>query len=180
MGNGDGSFQPPVLYQQSAQAGPSLPIVIADFNGDGKVDMAVPVGDSVAVLLGNADGTFSSPAYFLDGSADSVVSADFNSDGKLDIAAAGASGLAILLGKGDGTFQLAAFPGIVLGPPLLTADLNGDGNADLVGSISFGDIFASVNSRFSWGTGMGHSAGLRLFAVEMVLTPTRSQLHWPT
>jgi hypothetical protein len=61
LGNGDGNFQPPVLYQQSLQAGATLPIVIADFNGDGKLDMAVPVGNSVAVLLGNGDGTFSSP-----------------------------------------------------------------------------------------------------------------------
>jgi hypothetical protein len=135
LGNGDGSFKPPVLYQQSVPGGGTLPIVMADFNGDGKVDMAVPIGTSVAVLLGNGDGTFGSPAYFLDGNASSIVSADFNGDAKLDIAAAGGSGLAILLGKGDGTFQPATFPGIALGYPLLTADLNGDGKADLVGPV---------------------------------------------
>jgi len=135
LGNGDGSFKPPVLYQQSVPGGGTLPIVMADFNGDGKADMAVPIGTSVAVLLGNGDGTFGSPAYFLDGNASSIVSADFNGDAKLDIAAAGGSGLAILLGKGDGTFQPATFPGITVGSPLLTADLNGDGKADLVGSV---------------------------------------------
>jgi hypothetical protein len=135
LGNGDGSFKPPVLYQQSVPGGGTLPIVIADYNADGKPDMAVPVGTSVAVLLGNGDGTFGSPAYFLDGNASSIVSADFNGDGKLDIAAAGGSGLAILLGKGDGTFQPATFPGISVGSPLLTADLNGDGKADLVGPV---------------------------------------------
>ena len=172
LGNGDGSFQPPVLYQQSVQAVFSLPIVIADFNGDGKVDMAVPVGNSVAVLLGNGDGTFSSPAYYFLESADSVVSADFNSDGKLDIAATEASGLAILLGKGDGTFQPAVFPGIALGPPLLTADLNGDGNADLVGSISSG-VFGPPNAEVQvlLGNGDGTFSALASFSSGNGINP---------
>jgi hypothetical protein len=154
LGNGDGSFQAPVLYQQDAQAIAST-TVIADFNNDGKLDLAVPAGNSVAVLLGNGDGTFGTPTLFFDGEADSIVSADFNGDGKLDIAAGGSSGLAILLGNGNGTFQPATFPYTTGFGPAFAVDLNGDGNADLVGN--------SAGIQVLMGNGNGTFNALTLF-----------------
>ena len=137
LGNGDASFQAAILYQQSGQISTQPTIAIADFNNDGKLDFAVPVGNSVAVLLGNGNGTFGSPTLFFDGGGASIVTADFSGDGKPDIAAAGPSGLAILVGNGNGTFQPAAFPYTTALGSLLTADLNGDGKADLISSIPF-------------------------------------------
>ncbi len=138
LGNGDGSFRAPVFYQQSVTGDGSM-IVIADFNGDGKPDLAFPAGSgTVAVLLGNGNGTFGAASYDYDGGASWIVSADFNGDGKADIVGAlplsGGTygGIGILLGNGDGTFQPAAFPITQGGPGLLTADLNGDNNADLI------------------------------------------------
>jgi hypothetical protein len=139
LGNGDGTFQPPAFYPQNIPAGGYAPIIVADFNNDGKPDLAFPAGNSsVAVVLGKGDGTFGSPAYFYDAGGSAMVGADFNSDGKLDIAAAVSSGLALLLGNGDGTFQPAEFPISTSLTNLLTADLNGDGKADLVsGNLVF-------------------------------------------
>jgi hypothetical protein len=134
LGNGDGSFQPPVWHQENV-GGQVGTIVIADFNNDHKLDLAVQAGtQTFALLLGNGDGTFASPAYVFDGDGGNFVSADFNGDGNLDIAEAGPSGLAIVLGNGDGTFRAAAFPSPTLNNSGIrrAVDLNGDGKVDLI------------------------------------------------
>lgn len=135
LGNGDGSFQTPVLHQQAAQATElAYPIVIADFNNDHKLDLAFAQGNQTfAVLLGNGDGTFGAPSYVFDGDGGWIVSADFNGDGNQDIAEGGASGLALVPGNGNGTFQNATFPYTSEISGLLTGDMNGDGKVDLIG-----------------------------------------------
>ena len=57
LGNGDGTFQPPVTYAVGLY--PSA-IVAGDFTGDGRTDLAVANSGSndVSILLGNGNGTF--------------------------------------------------------------------------------------------------------------------------
>ena len=134
LGNGDGSFQSPVFYAESVQTtAQSYSVVVADFNNDKKLDIAVTSGNqTLALLVGKGDGTFAAPSYVFDGGASSLVSADFNGDGKADIAAGGPP-LAILFGNGDGTFQTAVFPTSLQNFGVqFTADLNNDGKPDLV------------------------------------------------
>jgi hypothetical protein len=62
-----------------------------DFNGDGKVDLAITDqnDNSVSILLGNGDGTFQNPLEFTTGNfATGVAAGDFNGDGRLDLAVA--------------------------------------------------------------------------------------------
>ena len=108
LGNGDGSFRAPVLYQQSAQETElTYPIVIADFNNDHKPDLAFAQGkQTVAVLLGNGDGTFGAPSYVFDGDGGPIVSADFNRDGNLDIAEMARPDWRSCLGKGMGRSRM--------------------------------------------------------------------------
>jgi hypothetical protein len=143
LGNGDGTFQSPVFYPQTALLDGST-IVVADFNNDHKLDFAIPAGSgTLAVLLGNGNGTFGAPTYVFDGGsnnqpASSLVDVDFNGDGKIDIAASGyfMGGMSILLGNGDGTFQTATFSFSDTCGGLITADLNLDGKPDLVDTCS--------------------------------------------
>src|SRR5205823_461052 len=97
--------------------------------------------ETVAVLLGNGDGTFQAGvAYYAGLNPAFVTLGDFNGDGKLDVVAGSESRtniLSVVLGNGNGTFQAAASFGAGWGPDsLATADLNGDGKLDIAAASS--------------------------------------------
>ena len=148
LGNGDGTFATPQtgqVYNQPITGGDVIlgSLVAADFNGDGKLDLAV-VGDyvssgGVTILLGNGDGTFTAAGPNLDLSADFalIATGDFNGDGIPDLVTPNyfefGGSPTIFLGKGDGTFTfkktsltLDYFPTSVV-----VGDFNGDGVLDL-------------------------------------------------
>jgi len=139
LGNGDGTFQAPKAFTVPFGG---TGIAVGDFNGDGKVDLAMvgisnatTLAGEVLVFLGNGDGTLQSPnAFPLGINPTSVAVGDFNGDGKLDLVAVnrGDSTLSILLGKGDGTFGTTQnITGGALPLSVAVADFNSDGRADL-------------------------------------------------
>jgi hypothetical protein len=110
-------------------------VVTADFNGDGRLDLATAnAGDNtVSVLLGNANGTFQPALTSATGAGpQSVAVGDFNKDGKLDLATANAGDVSVLLGNGDGTFKAPSSMGVAGNPTsVAVGDFNGDGTLDL-------------------------------------------------
>jgi Ca2+-binding RTX toxin-like protein len=126
------SFSPAVSY--AAGTNPQA-VVTADFNGDGRLDLAtVNYGDNtVSVLLGNANGTFQPAQASATGAGPlSVAVGDFNADGKLDVVAANAGDVSVLLGNGDGTLAPPTGIDIGSGPQsVAVGDFNGDGKLDL-------------------------------------------------
>jgi hypothetical protein len=127
----------------SPNGGPN-PVAIAtgDFNGDGKLDMAVANASthSIQILLGNGDGTFTTGTSFVVGaSVTSVPTAiavgDFNEDGKLDllIGVSPDSLVDVFAGDGTGNFTLANTVTNIVNPvSLAVTDLNQDGFSDFV------------------------------------------------
>lgn len=144
LANGDGTFRLGSRFG-SFQYDCVTQIAVGDFNGDGKLDLAVVEGvgySSVSVFLGNGDGTFQHPKeYAMHYGPFAAVTGDFNGDGKLDLVFGAfrnnTYGSFILIGNGDGTFQkprrITATPRSDggCGSPLLVNDFNGDGNLDL-------------------------------------------------
>src|ERR1039458_4308329 len=140
--------------------------ITGDFNGDGKLDMAVRwdywySDEDVAIsqldiFLGNGNGTFTAASTPVPLSAAdeyySVVTGDFNNDGKEDIALLLTSGsILMLLGNGDGTFKTLPPTPVPLGAQYITAgDFNRDGNLDLVLTISLLEYTAPNEDSQFW------------------------------
>jgi FG-GAP-like repeat/FG-GAP repeat len=86
-------------------------LAAADFNVDGKQDLAVLNASggqpTIAILLGNGDGSFVvQPVQYPVAAQSTIAAGDLNGDGKPDLVAAGvANGLLVLINLGDGTFQ---------------------------------------------------------------------------
>ena len=112
-------------------------LVVADFNNDGKQDLAIAnsgIG-RVGTYLGNGDGTFQLPLNSPELSGIShLVATDFNRDGNADIAVNGRSvgAIYVLYGLGTGTFQDPVAHPVGDSPLGLTSgDFNGDDILDL-------------------------------------------------
>jgi VCBS repeat protein/Calx-beta domain-containing protein len=135
-GDGEGGFGAPVV--SSIGHGGYQAILTADFDGDGRLDVALAGGNvvpEVAVALGDGSGSFTFAwNAFSGGNPSSIVSADFDEDGRADlvVTATASAQIAFFRGLGDGTFATPSFEAVPSGPTdLLTADWNQDQHADL-------------------------------------------------
>ena len=170
LGNGDGTFQPPI----SSLAGnnPSA-IGATDLDGDGTMDLvAACAGDNtVAVLLGNGDGTFRAPVTFPTGTTPSSVAImDLNGDGLADLAIANFvdNTLSVFIGDGTGSFTPSQTYATGSGPLFVAfGDFNGDGKVDLAVadsdpsanqvSIYLGHGDGTLGPAVQYATGLGPS-----------------------
>jgi FG-GAP-like repeat len=121
FGNGDGTFQAPI----NTPTGGAVGMFAADFNNDGKLDLAITTSTIVQILLNKGNGTFTLSDTTVNGFSSRILGGDFNGDGNQDLLVFGSE----MLGNGDGTFTVST--GQVLRGAGFLADFNGDGIPDL-------------------------------------------------
>jgi hypothetical protein len=147
-GDGTGQFAgPPEAHLAEAvnrfPDGRPFGITLADFDEDGRVDIATATRGDARVLLGQPGGTFG-PQTSWDTGLDcrcstDTTSADIDGDGNTDVIVLDHSGGAsVLYGNGDGGFPATREIGVGahLTESMITHDLTGDGKADLVAAGS--------------------------------------------
>ena len=145
LNSGNGTLGTAINYA-TPPAGTPESIAVGDFNADGKPDLAVAISGinatSIALFLGNGDGSFQSyisiPSGFHSSAILHIVAADFDGDGKTDIAVTDGITLSVLLSSGNAAFQnpvtYLVGPGAAINGTLVVGDFNGDGKPDLVTS----------------------------------------------
>lgn len=127
----------------AVQASGALPdhIVTADFNKDGKLDLASTsrTAGAVQIHIGVGNGTFVAPVDYTVGTTPiGLIAVDLNKDGNLDLVVAnnGGTTISVLDGTATGTFA-AARPFTAGSSPhgLTTADVNENYGSDYIGCL---------------------------------------------
>ena len=164
LGNGDGTFQAQVTY--AVGNGPR-PLAVGDFNGDGKLDLAVGnnTDNTVSILLGNGNGTFQSQVTYATGNSPySLAVGDFNGDGFADLSMVnnGANNIGVLL---DSITQTATVVKAGVAIP-------GSTTAHLVDAVYAGD----TNFAGSTSSTASLASSLVTTALAISATPTSNSL----
>jgi hypothetical protein len=189
LGNGDGTFQPPVNYSVGSTPAGIAMNCRAFFVSGLPVDLLVTnAGDNtVSVLRGNGDGTFQPAVNYSLGTGTSprgvVGFFDLNGDTFCDFAVANSSGgngnagnIAVFLGNGDGTYQVAVnYATLGTGPVSIGAgDFNGDNSVDLaVADFATNDVTLLLNNGSG---GLTASSSIGVPGGPISITANSSQL----
>jgi hypothetical protein len=159
LSNGDGTFQPPVIFVFNNGYAGMTQIALGDMNQDGILDVVgiYGFGQGFQVWLGNGDGSFylysNSLSYGTIAYPQGLAVADFNGDGQWDVALGMYTNnlVGVSMNQGGGDFApplgSAALPATIL---LAVADLNGDGKLD---SISTGLTVGVIDVGLGQGDG---------------------------
>jgi hypothetical protein len=141
-GVGDGTF----VNRQNYEVSPGRELAAGDFNGDGRLDLAVPSlsEDSVTVIFGQSTGEFGTPISIEVGDGPvGIVAEDFDLDGYCDFAVACSysNEIVALYGNADGNFEGKQSYATSSTPwAIASGDFNGDRLPDLVVTYYSSDV----------------------------------------
>jgi hypothetical protein len=125
-------------------------VVVADFNGDGRSDLATTSSYApiTQIDLGFGNRTFDAGSV-LDAGGEDLASGDFNGDGEPDLAIAGGMGIGVFLNSMGDFGPSTILPGPTQAAGIAVVDLNGDGHLDLATT----DFLTGIWTFLGTGTG---------------------------
>ena len=100
LGNGDGTFQAPVFYQQGSNSG-AMSIAIGELIKGDHGDVVMGAGNGAYVYINNGDGTFKTPVAYGPAWINSITITDINGDEKKDLVVSSYSSSAGLYNAGQ-------------------------------------------------------------------------------
>lgn len=166
-------FKPVVNYNAT---GSNLSCVAsADFNGDGKPDIATVklTSSFMGVLINNGSGAFAAAVNYSPGlSPVCVNTGDFNGDGNIDLVTTngGSNNISIFMGSGTGTFGAAVNYSVGSSPRyVISGDFNADTHADLAIANSGGGGIRILlgNGTGTFGIGTAYGAGTTPYSIAL-------------
>ncbi len=150
--NGQGVFTAAPAGSLPAVNKDSEDVAVADFNGDGHLDLVFCSEDNITLgqvnvheyYLGDGTGKFTAAPFQLpDSEANAVITADINGDEKPDLFFGNKGTTTVLINNGDGTFanESNRVPAIQrTTQDLALADVDGDGDMDLFAGNENGNL----------------------------------------
>jgi hypothetical protein len=127
------TYDRPVAYPLAGAEG--VPLLTADLDGDGRLDLVVFTQEGISLLYGNGDGTLGAPLdYVLGQNLQEGAAVDVNGDGRLDLVIChrGLGKVLVLLNQGERRFAAPVNYAVGAEPlGVVAGDFNGDGKADL-------------------------------------------------
>ena len=152
LGRGDGTFGPIFPIFLSSGINPAA-LAVADFNRDGRLDVAVAnfTSNNITVLLGRGDGRFveALDISVFEGGPSAIIAVDLNGDGMIDLAVTHmlSNEVTLLLAHEQGGFREARRLPVREGPVALVAgDFNQDGRPDLAVAHFTADVVSILHS----------------------------------
>jgi FG-GAP-like repeat/FlgD Ig-like domain len=136
LGLGNGQFDAVTTYTMVG----SRDVIVADFNGDGILDLAVTSDGGIGIRLGQGsvgvgNGTFGAATNYTLSNTGPVVAGDFNEDGFIDLVVGTSTtsySVTPMIGNGTGTFTAPTSNSILAQPKrIAVGDFNADGRSDL-------------------------------------------------
>jgi hypothetical protein len=137
ISNGNGTFDPEVIYSAGSGAGGDREILVTDIDGDGDNDVIglYMQDNSFSVRKNNGNGTFANEvSYSTDEMPMDIAEGDYDGDGDKDlfVAVNNTNSISYFANNGNGTFVTPISVGAGLSPrSVVTGDWNNDGDLDV-------------------------------------------------